>query len=113
MYAIIDTGGKQYRASPGDILKVEKLKSKVGDEIVFDRVLFASDGDEIHIGRPILDNAKVIGKIIRHGKGRKIIVFKYKRRKNYKRKKGHRQLFTEVKIEKIELGAKEVAQNGT
>lgn len=113
MYAIISTGGKQYRASPGDMLKIEKIEAEKGNEVIFDRVLLATDGREIHIGRPYLENVKVIGRILRHGKGKKMVVFKYKRRKNYKRKKGHRQLFTEVKIEKIDFGQQEVAQNGT
>jgi len=90
MYAVIQTGGKQYKVSPGDELKVEKLDGNPGDVVIFDQVLMIADGDNIKVGRPYLEDSKVKARIIEHGKGKKIIVFKYKRRKNYKRKKGHR-----------------------
>lgn len=102
MYAVIQTGGKQHKVSPGDELKVEKLNGNPGDVIIFDQVLMIADGDNIKIGRPYLEDSKVKARIIRHGKDRKIIVFKYKRRKNYKRKKGHRQHYTLIKIEEVE-----------
>lgn len=102
MYAVIQTGGKQYKVVPGDQIQVEKLSGQVGQEVFFDKVLLASNGEEIKVGKPYVEGTKVVGRIVRQGKTRKIIVFKYKRRKNYKRKKGHRQPISLVKIEKIE-----------
>ena len=102
MYAVIQTGGKQYRVSPGDQIQVEKLPFKPGDEIAFDKVLLASDGETLKVGKPYVEGSKVVGRIIRQAKSKKIVVFKYKRRKNYKRKKGHRQHISLVEIEKIE-----------
>ena len=102
MYAVIKTGGKQYRVTPGDEVRFERLQGEVGDSITFDQVLLTSDGENARIGHPYLDNSKVIGRITRQGKNRKIIVFKYKRRKGYRRKLGHRQHFTLVSIEGIE-----------
>lgn len=101
MYAIIETGGKQYRVSEGDVIKVEKLSADEGDIINIDKVLAISEGDELKVGTPILENAKVEATVVRHGKDKKIIVFKYKPKKNYRRKRGHRQPFTEIRIEKI------------
>ena len=102
MYAVIQTGGKQYKVAPGDQIQVEKIPGDPGQEILFDKVLLASDGESIKVGKPYLEATKVVGRIIRQDKARKILVFKYKRRKNYKRKKGHRQYISLVKIEKIE-----------
>ncbi|RLB10497.1 MAG: 50S ribosomal protein L21 [Deltaproteobacteria bacterium] len=102
MYAIIQTGGKQYKISPGDEIKVEKIDAEPGSMITIDKVLAVSTDEGLEIGRPYLENRKVKAKLIRHGKGKKIIVFKFKRRKNYKRKKGHRQLYSVIKIEEIE-----------
>jgi large subunit ribosomal protein L21 len=102
MYAFIKTGGKQYRVAPGDQVKIEKVAGEVGETITFDHVLLASDGEKVEIGRPQLADSKVVGKIVRQARGKKIVVFKYKRRKGYRRKKGHRQHFTLVKIESIE-----------
>ena len=102
MYAVIKTGGKQYCVTPGEQLQVEKIPGEVGDAVTFDQVLLTSDGEAVQVGRPFIENAKVVAKIARHGKGRKIVVFKYKRRKNYRRKRGHRQPFTLIKIENIE-----------
>ena len=101
MQAVFKTGGKQYRVSPGDELKVEKLPGKVGEEVVFDQVLLTSDGEMVNIGKPFLENSKITGKILRQARDRKIIVFKFKKRKDYKKKQGHRQSFTLVKIEDI------------
>ncbi|MCG0275541.1 MAG: 50S ribosomal protein L21 [Thermosediminibacteraceae bacterium] len=103
MYAIIETGGKQYRVSEGDVIRVEKLNAAEGETIKLDRVLAVSDGEKLMVGRPVLENAKVTATVLKHGKGKKIIVFKYKPKKNYRRKKGHRQPYTEIKIEKIEV----------
>ena len=101
MYAVIKAGGKQYRVNPGDEVKVEKLKGDVGDSVTFDQVLLTSDGETVRAGKPFLEDAKVTGRITRQGKHRKILVFKYKRRKGYRKKVGHRQQFTQVKIEDI------------
>ena len=102
MYAVIESGGKQHRVSTGEEVMVEKLSGEVGDTIDFDRVLLTSDGETVHVGKPYLENAKVVGRITRHDKHKKIVVFKYKKRKGYRRKRGHRQQFTAVKIENIE-----------
>lgn len=101
MYAVIQTGGKQYRVAPGDMLKIEKLDGNIGDSIAFDKVLFTADGDNINLGKPYLEGTKVYGKIMRQAKDKKVIIFKYKRRKNYRKKQGHRQCFTQVKIDNI------------
>jgi large subunit ribosomal protein L21 len=103
-YAIIRTGGKQYRAEPGKTIRIPSLEGDEGSEITFDDVLLGADGDKISSGTPTLSGAKVTGEIVRHGKGEKIVVFKMKRRKNYAKKQGHRQKFTEVKITDINLG---------
>ncbi len=102
MYAIIKSGGKQYRVAPGSTVRLEKLPGDVGDEVALDEVLFVSDGEKTEVGTPTLADAKVTGKITEQGKARKILVFKMKRRKGYRRKAGHRQRFTEVKIEAID-----------
>jgi large subunit ribosomal protein L21 len=102
MYAIIETGGKQYRVSEGDVLRVEKLPADVGEIVELDKVLALSKEDGLQVGKPWLESSKVTAKVLQHGKGDKIIVFKYKPKKNYRRKQGHRQPFTEIQIEKIE-----------
>lgn len=102
MYAVVATGGKQYRVQEGDTLRIEKIAGEVGADVAFDQVLMVSDGDDVKIGQPVLENAVVNGTIVEQGKGRKILVFKYKRRKRYRRKQGHRQLFTAVKISAIQ-----------
>ena len=101
MFAIIQTGGKQYRVSPGDILRVEHLAGERGDEVVLEQVLLVADGDAIQVGQPLVAGARVVSEILRQGKGKKIIVFKKKRRKKYRRKQGHRQLFTALEIKDI------------
>ncbi len=103
MYAVIRTGGKQYLVNQGDFLKVEKLPGNVGDEIVFDDVLLVSDAGELKLGRPRLEGARVKGTIVEQGRGKKIIVFKMKRRKGYRKKQGHRQYYTGVKVDAIEV----------
>lgn len=102
MYAIIETGGKQYRVSEGDTLYIEKLPALAEETVEIDRVLALVDGSNLKIGSPLVDGAKVILKVVRHGRGQKIIVYKYKAKKNYRRKQGHRQAFTQVTVEKIE-----------
>lgn len=101
MYAVVATGGKQYRVSPGDLLRTERLPGEVGDTVTFDKVLMVSDEETQEFGRPLVEDARVIGRIVAQGRAKKIIVFKYKRRKRYRRKRGHRQYFTAVKIEEI------------
>ena len=98
MYAVIETGGKQYRVNQGDIIKVEKLTADVGEKVDFDRILLVGEGADVKVGSPIVDGASVSGTVVEHDRHRKIIVFKKKRRKNYRRKNGHRQPFTEIKI---------------
>jgi large subunit ribosomal protein L21 len=105
MYAVIQTGGKQYRVAQGDALMVEKLVGQVGDAVIFDKVLMASDGENIQVGKPYVENAKVLGRLKRQDKSKKVIVFKFKRRKGFRRTRGHRQPFSLIGIESIELGS--------
>lgn len=102
MFAIIETGGKQYKVQEGDVIYIEKLDNNEGDSVTFDRVLAVSKGDGLVTGAPVVAGATVSGKIEKQGKGQKIIVYKYKAKKNYRRKQGHRQPFTKVTIEKIQ-----------
>lgn len=101
MYAIVRTGGKQYQVACGDQLRVEKLDGNVGDTIHLDEVLMVVDGDQVKVGQPVLESAKVVAKIAEQGRAKKVIVFKKKRRKGFQVKKGHRQSFTGLKIEEI------------
>ena len=103
-YAIIKTGGKQFRVEPGKKYCIPSLVGDAGSDVVFKEVLLGSDGDNVRTGVPLLKGAKVTGEIVKHGRGEKIIVFKQKRRKNYARKRGHRQGFTEIRINDISLG---------
>ncbi|NKB77246.1 MAG: 50S ribosomal protein L21 [Gammaproteobacteria bacterium] len=100
MYAVVETGGKQYKVAVGDKLKVEKIDSEAGTSIDFDRVLMIADGDHVTVGSPLVETS-VTGTVLCHGKNKKIRVFKMKRRKNYRRTQGHRQLFTEIEITAI------------
>ncbi|MDK2821018.1 MAG: large subunit ribosomal protein [Clostridia bacterium] len=102
MFAIIETGGKQYRVSEGDVIRVEKLPAAEGEKVVIDKVLAVGEGDNLKVGDPYISGAKVTANLDKHGKGKKIIVFKYKPKKNYRRKQGHRQPYSQIKIEKIE-----------
>ncbi len=101
-YAIIRTGGKQFKVSPGDVVRIPTLEEKnEGDSVEFTEVLASGDGKEVQIGSPTVDGARVTGTVVKNGRGPKIIVFKFKKRKQYKRKQGHRQNFTAVKIDSI------------
>ena len=101
MYAVIETGGKQYKVSEGDVIFIEKLDAAEGDSVTFDKVLVVADGENVNVGAPAVEGASVTAKVEKQGKAKKIYVFKMKRKKNYRRKKGHRQPFTKVTIEKI------------
>jgi len=100
MYAIIATGGKQYRVSEGDVLYIEKIDAEVDSTVSFDVLLVENEGD-VKVGTPVLEGVKAEGKVVAQGRGEKIIVFKYKAKKNYRRKQGHRQPYTKVEITKI------------
>jgi large subunit ribosomal protein L21 len=104
MYAVIQTGGKQYRVEPGKTVVVEKLSGEEGADVVFDQVLLVSSGDgaNVSIGKPLVAGAKVTGQIVEQGRGEKLVVFKFRRRKNYVRRNGHRQDYTAVKIAAIQ-----------
>jgi large subunit ribosomal protein L21 len=104
MYAVIATGGKQYRVNEGGVLRVEKLDAEEGATVEFDRVLLVGDGDKISVGKPFLEGGKVQAIIMSQGKGRKVEIVKFRRRQNYRRTKGHRQHFTQVKITGIVAG---------
>lgn len=103
MLAVIKTGGKQYLVAPGQKIKIEKLDTKEGSEVIFKEVLLLEKGNHLEIGDPLVKGGEVAGKVLGHGKGEKVIIFKYKPKKRYKLKKGHRQAFTEVEITGIEM----------
>ncbi|MBX6352891.1 MAG: 50S ribosomal protein L21 [Thermoflavifilum sp.] len=103
MYAIIETGGKQYRVSQGDTIVVEKLPAEVGSTVTLDKVHLVHTGEKLQVGAPYVAGAKVVAKVVEHGRGKKIVVFKYKPKKNYHRKQGHRQPYTKLTIEAIEV----------
>lgn len=103
MYAIVMTGGKQYRVSEGDTLRVEKLPATVGEKVVLDQVLAVGEGADLKVGSPYVEGARVTATVKAQDKAKKIIVFKYKPKKNYRRKQGHRQPYTQLQIEKIEV----------
>ena len=102
MYAVVNTGGKQYKVKQGEVLRIEKIPGDVGSPVTFDRVMMFSDGETVSIGQPELDDVAVEGHIVAQGKAKKILVFKDKRRKRYRRKQGHRQEFTAVQIDSIQ-----------
>ena len=99
--AIVRTGGKQYRVEPGAVLRVEKLEGEVGGSVELPEVLLLGSGTEARVGKPLVEGAKVTGTITAHGRGPKLVVYKFRRRKNYRRKMGHRQAYTEIKIDEI------------
>ena len=104
MYAIFRTAGKQFRAEPGRTVRLPSLKAEPGAKLTFDEVLLGSDGKVVKAGTPLVRGAKVTAEVVKHGRGTKIVVFKMKRRKGYARKQGHRQGFTEIKIDSVQLG---------
>jgi large subunit ribosomal protein L21 len=110
MYAVVASGGKQYKVEEGEILRIEKIPGDVGSSVTFEQILMISDGDQINIGQPLLGDAAVKGQIVEQGKAKKILVFKYKRRKRYRRKHGHRQQYTAVRIDSIEAQAGKAPQ---
>ncbi len=101
MYAVIKTGGKQYKVQEGEIIFIEKLNAQSGDAVTFDEVVMVADGEDIKVGTPTVPGAAVTAKVVKNGKGPKVIVFKYKSKKGYRNKTGHRQPYTQVQIEKI------------
>ena len=103
MYAILENGGKQYRVKEGDVINLENFPAQPGDAVTFQEILAVNLGDELIVGKPYVENASIVGKIVSHGKAKKIVVFKYKPKKGYRRKQGHRQPYTKVAIEKIQL----------
>ena len=115
MYAVIEACGKQYKVTKGDVVFFEKLEVKEGKKVTFDKVVLLSDDGKVEVGAPYVKGIKVEGKVVAHGKGKKIIVFKYKAKKNYRRKQGHRQPYTKVEITAIKLptAKKETAEEKT
>jgi large subunit ribosomal protein L21 len=103
MYAVIKTGGKQFRAEPGKRIRVPSLEAEAGETVTFDQVLLASDGDDVKVGAPSVDGASVTAEVLMHGRDKKVIVFKRKRRKGYRKKAGHRQGFTEIRIDEVKV----------
>jgi len=101
MYAVVEAGGKQYKISPGDMVTVEKLPGEAGSQVVLAKVLMVSDDGIVKVGQPLLDGAKVVAEIMAQERGPKITVFKFKRRKKYRRKQGHRQALTRIRIKEI------------
>ncbi|MBB1487953.1 50S ribosomal protein L21 [Oceanospirillum sediminis] len=98
MYAVIKSGGKQYRVAEGDVLKIEKLELETGASVDFDQVLLVADGDDVKVGAPLVDGAKVTAEVVSHGRGDKVKIIKFRRRKHSMKRQGHRQWYTEVKI---------------
>ena len=105
MYAIIESCGKQYKVSEGDVVFFEKLDTEVGKKVTFKEVVLVSDDNKVEVGAPYVKGAKVEGKVVEHGKGKKIVVYKYKAKKNYRRTQGHRQPYTKVEITKVAVAA--------
>ena len=103
MYAIIETGGKQLKVEAGDAIFVEKLEVEAGEKVTFDKVVLVSEDKKVEVGAPYVKGVKVEGKVVSHGKGKKILVYKYKAKKNYRRTQGHRQPYTKVEITKIKM----------
>jgi len=113
MYAIIESCGRQYKVSEGDVIYFEKLDTEEGKKVTFDKVILVSDDKKVEVGAPYVKGVKVEGKVVSHGKGKKIIVYKYKPKKNYRRTQGHRQPYSKVEITKIATAAAKVAKAQT
>jgi large subunit ribosomal protein L21 len=109
MVAIFKSGGKQYEATAGAVVRLEKLPGDVGQSVTLNEVLMVTEGDQVRIGRPLLDDVAIQGRIVEQGRGRKIVIYKYKRRKDYSKKMGHRQDFTAVRIDSIGAPAQQAA----
>ncbi len=107
LYAIVETGGKQYKVSPGNVVRIETIEGERGNTHVFHKVLAISDGENLKVGKPYVQGASVAGTIIRQGKAKKVLVFKYKPKTNYRKRYGHRQRFTEIRIESINQNAED------
>lgn len=103
MFAVLKTGGKEYRVTKGDVIRVEKLKGSVGDQVTLKDVLMVAGEGQIHLGNPTVSNAVITGEIVREAKGKKVLTYKMKRRKNYRRMKGHRQTYTYLKVNEISM----------
>lgn len=101
MYAIIETGGKQYRVAEGQTLKIEKLEAEAGHTVDFDRVLMVGEGESARVGAPLVDGAKVVAEVLKHGRADKIRIIKFRRRKHHMKRQGHRQYYTQIKITKV------------
>jgi large subunit ribosomal protein L21 len=101
IYAIVDVGGRQFKVFPDEVVRIPRISSQVGDSVALERVMLLSNGKNVEIGKPFLEGKTLQAEVVRHGKEKKVIVFKKKRRKNYRRKRGHRQPFTEVRIKDI------------
>ncbi len=101
MYAVLKSGGKQYKVEPGAVVKLEKLPGAVGDQVELGQVLLVADGDQVQVGQPVLEDTVVTGKIVEQGRHRKILVFKHKRRKDFRKKQGHRQSYTAILVQGI------------
>ena len=110
MYAIIESCGKQYKVAEGDVVFFEKLEAEEGKKVTFDNVVLVSDGEKIEVGSPYVKGAKIEGKVVSHGKGEKILVYKYKAKKNYRRTQGHRQPYTKVEITTIKTASTKKAK---
>ena len=106
MYAVIETGGKQYRVQQGDVISIEKLGVEAGEKVTFDKVLVVNDGEGLTVGTPCVEGATVGATVVENGKGKKVVIFKYKAKKDYRKKQGHRQPYTMVKIDEIAVGGK-------
>jgi large subunit ribosomal protein L21 len=104
MYAIFRTGGKQFRAEPGATIRIPNVVAEPGDTLTFNEILLGANDGDFKLGAPLVDGAAVTAEVVKHGKGEKIVIFKHKRRKNYRRKLGHRQQYTEIRVNEINLG---------
>jgi large subunit ribosomal protein L21 len=104
MYALVEAGGKQYKVAPGQVIEVDRLSVEEGSQVELDKVLLVADGESVTVGKPLVEGAKVVAEAVGESRGKKVIVFKYKPKVRYRRKKGHRQLYTRLAIKEISLG---------